>query len=116
MEQMINEDGTFKWPEQGPANPGQQAANLGVESGWSWYGFRFSIHLTEQTSRERQSRFPVLRFTPEISVQSFLLAQAESRDKLAAAYQPRAALTEPDSVIDVAEVAAALSGPREVQP
>jgi hypothetical protein len=93
----------------------EQARHLGVPDGWSWYGFRFSIHLTEQTSRERQSRFPVLRFTPEISVQSFLLAQAESRDKLAAAYQqPRAALTEPDSVLDVAEVAAALSGPREV--
>jgi hypothetical protein len=98
----------------------EQARHLGVPDGWSWYGFRFSIHLTEQTSRERQSRFPVLRFTPEISVQSFLLAQAESRDKLAAAYRiehdrPRASLAAPETVIDVAEVAAALSGPREVE-
>ena len=92
----------------------EQARHLGVPDGWSWYGFRFSIHLTEQTSRERQSRFPVLRFTPEVSVQSFLLAQAENRDRLADAYRPRVALTEPETVIDVADVAAALSGPREV--
>jgi hypothetical protein len=96
----------------------QQSIHLGVDGGWSWYAFPFSIHLTEQRNKDRGTNYPVLRFTPEVSVQSFLLAQAESRDKLAAAYRlehdrPRAALTEPDSVIDVAEVAAALSGPRE---
>jgi hypothetical protein len=91
----------------------QQSIHLGVDGGWSWYAFPFSIHLTEQKNKDKGTSFPVLRFTPETSVQSFLLAQAESRDRLAAAYQPRAALTEPDSVLDVAEVAAALSGPRE---
>ena len=92
----------------------EQARLLGVGDAWSWYGFPFAIQLTEQTSREHQSKFPVLRFTPSSSVQSFLLNQATMRDQLAAAYQPRAALTEPETVVDIGEVVAALSGPREV--
>lgn len=92
----------------------EQARQLGIEDGaWSWYGFPFAIQLTEQTSREKQSRFPVLRFSPSVGVQDFLLSQASRRDQLAAAYdRPRAALTAPETVIDVAEVVAGLAGPR----
>ena len=91
----------------------EQARQLGIEDGaWSWYGFPFAIQLTEQTSREKQSRFPVLRFSPSVGVQDFLLAQAARRDELAAAYRPAAALSAPETVIDVAEVVAGLAGPR----
>lgn len=90
----------------------EQAAHLGV-TGWSWYGFGFTIQLTEQTSREKQSRFPVLRFSPSVTVQDFLLSQARRRDELLAAYTQRASLAIPESMPPIADTVAALAGPRE---
>lgn len=91
-----------------------QARHLGIES-FSWYGFTFSMLLTEQTNVEKRSKFPVLVFSPACDVQEWLLSQARRRDELAAAYTVRpAALTEATehSGETIAEIIDDLAGPR----
>lgn len=54
-----------------------QARNLGVESP-SLYGFPFSLQLSEEANKAEGTRYPVVRPTPLIDVQSFLVSQRQA--------------------------------------
>lgn len=61
----------------------EQAQHLGIESP-SLYGFKFRISLQEKTSAAKGTRFPVVIPSPEVDVQSFLVAQGQLRQQLGA--------------------------------
>lgn len=74
----------------------QQAEQLGVEN-FSWYGFPF-VMTSETKGGEKdgqKTRFPVVRFAPEISIAQWLMNQANNQQQLAA-IPPMKALTGPE--------------------
>ena len=63
-----------------------QAAQLGVTEP-SLYGLPFDMVLVAKTDPVKKTSFPVVRFSPTVNLQAFLLAQQASRKQLAEAPQ-----------------------------
>lgn len=61
----------------------EQARLCGVERA-QLYGLPFELTLTEKSSAEKRSRFPVLRMTPLAQIQTFLVGQGERLAQLQA--------------------------------
>jgi hypothetical protein len=64
----------------------EQAAQLGVASP-SLYGLSFDMILVTKTDPVKKTSFPVVRFSPTVNLQAFLLAQQATRKQLADAPQ-----------------------------
>jgi hypothetical protein len=60
----------------------EQAGHLGIANP-SLFGLTFEMTLTTKTSPEAKTKFPVVRFSPTMQVQAFLMAQAASVQELA---------------------------------
>jgi hypothetical protein len=92
----------------------RQSEMLGVPRNMlSWYGFRFTMTLTDQKQASKGRNFPVVLFSPDMQVQDFILSQAATRGQIASAYTERASLALPESLPPIADTVAALAGPRE---
>ncbi len=73
----------------------EQAAQLGV-SAPSLYGLPFEMVLVTKTDPVKKTSFPVVRFSPTVNLQAFLLAQQANRKQLAEAPQYVALLDAPE--------------------
>jgi len=78
----------------------EQAAQLGV-SAPSLYGLPFEMVLVTKTDPVKKTSFPVVRFSPTVNLQAFLLAQQANRKQLAEAPQYVALLDAPEQDPDV---------------
>lgn len=73
----------------------EQAALCGIENP-NLFGLSFEITLTEKSSPERKTKFPVIRITPTVQVQAFLIQQAQRIGQLAERRQYVALLDAPE--------------------
>jgi len=62
----------------------EQAALLGVQHGVNLYGLPFEMTLIQKSDAEKKSKFPVVRFSPTVNLQEFLIRQAQRVQQLAA--------------------------------
>lgn len=80
----------------------EQAAQLGVESP-SLYGMPFEMVLVTKTDPVRKTSFPVVRFSPTVNLQAFLLSQQANRKLLSEAPQYVRLLDAPEQDPDVTD-------------
>ena len=78
----------------------EQAAQLGVESP-SLYGLPFEMVLVTKTDPVKKTSFPVVRFSPTVNLQAFLLSQQANRKMLSEAPQYVRLLDAPEQDPDV---------------
>ena len=78
----------------------EQAAQLGVESP-SLYGLPFEMVLVTKTDPVKKTSFPVVRFSPTVNLQAFLLSQQANRKLLSEAPQYVRLLDAPEQDPDV---------------
>jgi hypothetical protein len=78
----------------------EQAAQLGVESP-SLYGLPFEMVLVTKTDSVKKTSFPVVRFSPTVNLQAFLLSQQANRKMLSEAPQYVRLLDAPEQDPDV---------------
>ena len=62
----------------------EQAALLGAQHGVNLYGLPFEMTLIQKSDAEKKSKFPVVRFSPTVTLQEFLIRQAQRVQQLAA--------------------------------
>jgi hypothetical protein len=78
----------------------EQAALCGVQNP-QLFGLPFELTLTEKSSPERRTKFPVIRIAPTVQIQAFLLAQMQRGQQLAQGRQYVALLDAPEQDPDV---------------
>jgi hypothetical protein len=93
----------------------EQARLCGVDAP-QLFGLPFELTLSEKSSPEKRTKFPVIRITPTVMVQAFLIGQMQRGEQLAAGKRYVALLDAPEQHPDVvaqdhAEVSAGI--PRE---
>lgn len=88
----------------------EQAKLCGVDSP-PLFGMQFELTLGEKTNTEKRSRFPVVRMTPLIGVQAFLIGQAQRGAQLAEGKRYVALLDAPEQDPEVL-----LSDRAEIEP
>ena len=78
----------------------EQAGLCGVQNP-QLFGLPFEMTLTEKSSPERKTKFPVIRITPTVQIQAFLLGQMQRGQQLAQGRQYVALLDAPEQDPDV---------------
>ena len=78
----------------------EQAGLCGVQNP-QLFGLLFEMMLMEKSSPERKTKFPVIRITPTVQIQAFLLGQMQRGQQLAQGRQYVALLDAPEQDPDV---------------
>lgn len=93
----------------------EQARELGIEKPLL-FGLSFELVLVTRTAAEKTARFPVIRISPTVNLQAFLMASAQRQQQLAEAQRYVALLDEPERDRAVIAADTALIEPTVRQP